>query len=212
MERILEAAERHFSERGYHQTTLKMVAAEAGITDAGLMHYFPTKAHLLAGVARARSERSAWTWSQLPEPASLYQVLGMMWWTTCLAQREPGLVEISVAAIAEGSNPYSPLHDDHAERFAGAIAETIRRFQVCIENGEIKPEVDPAILARACFALGNGLDTQWVLDGHSFDLGDYLLASLVQLARTVSTVEQEADVVELLIREAAVPFVFATPA
>jgi AcrR family transcriptional regulator len=209
---ILAAAEKHFSERGYQQTTLKMVAAEAGITDAGLMHYYPTKAHLLAAVSRKRSEASAWTWSQLPEPATLYQILGMMWWTTVLAQRESGLTEISVAAMSEGYNPYSPVHDEYAESFAEAVATTTKRFQRCIENGEIRLDVDPAVLARACFALGNGLDAQWVLDGHSFDLGDYLLASIVALSRTVATEVLEPDAAETRIREAAVPFVFATPA
>lgn len=212
MAEILRVAERNFAERGYHQTTLKMVAAEVGITDAGLMHYFPTKAHLLAAVSRIRSENSTRTWAQLPESAGFYEILAMMWWTTVLAQREPGLVELSVAAMSEGYNPYSALHDEYAETISLAIDATTARFQACIERGELRADADPAIIARACFALGNGLDAQWVLDGHSFDLGDYLLASLTQLARTVLATDEDAAAIEAAIREAALPFVFATPA
>lgn len=212
MDQILSAARQRFTERGYHQTTLKAVAGDVGITDAGLMHYFPTKVHLLAAVSRARSEASDRTWAQLADAASLHQILAMMWWTTCLAQREPGIVEMSVAAAAEGSNPYSPVHDEYAAYFAESVSRTAHRFAACRDRGELRGDVDPEVLARACFALGNGLNTQWVLDGRSFDLGQYLLASLVELARSVAAVPADSLATEAAIREAAAAYAFATPA
>src|SRR3954470_14577549 len=47
---ILEIAEREFATSGAHKVSLASIAAEGGITEQGVMHYFPTKEHLLISV------------------------------------------------------------------------------------------------------------------------------------------------------------------
>jgi AcrR family transcriptional regulator len=47
-EDILMAAQRLFSERGYQGATMRAIAAEAGVDAALVVHYFGTKAALLA--------------------------------------------------------------------------------------------------------------------------------------------------------------------
>lgn len=46
-ERVLAAAATVFAERGFHQASVRDVVAEAGMSLAGLYHYFPSKAGLL---------------------------------------------------------------------------------------------------------------------------------------------------------------------
>ena len=46
-ERVLAAAAAVFAERGFHQASVRDVVAEAGMSLAGLYHYFPSKADLL---------------------------------------------------------------------------------------------------------------------------------------------------------------------
>ena len=48
--RLLQAAERLFSEKGFDATSTKSVAEEAGVPAGLLFYYFPTKAALLAAV------------------------------------------------------------------------------------------------------------------------------------------------------------------
>jgi AcrR family transcriptional regulator len=48
---ILEIAYRQFATGGYALTTMKDVAAEAGITSGAIYHYFPSKAALFAATA-----------------------------------------------------------------------------------------------------------------------------------------------------------------
>jgi AcrR family transcriptional regulator len=46
-ERVLAAAAAVFADRGFHQASVRDVVAEAGMSLAGLYHYFPSKALLL---------------------------------------------------------------------------------------------------------------------------------------------------------------------
>ncbi len=47
---LIDAALTSFARRGYHGTSLKDIAEEAGVTDGLLIHYFGSKAHLLSAV------------------------------------------------------------------------------------------------------------------------------------------------------------------
>lgn len=51
-EAILDAARRTFSRHGFTGTTVRVVAAEAGVDPALVFHYFATKADLFAAAAR----------------------------------------------------------------------------------------------------------------------------------------------------------------
>jgi AcrR family transcriptional regulator len=46
-EQILRAAERVFAKKGFHQSTIAEIAREAGVSDATIYEYFPTKEELL---------------------------------------------------------------------------------------------------------------------------------------------------------------------
>lgn len=49
--RVLDAAAVVFADRGFHRASVRDVVAEAGMSLAGLYHYFPSKAELLHEIA-----------------------------------------------------------------------------------------------------------------------------------------------------------------
>jgi len=51
--RIIQAATNQFFERGYHGTTIKELAAEAGIRSATLYYHFPNKEEILVAIMRS---------------------------------------------------------------------------------------------------------------------------------------------------------------
>src|SRR5690348_169499 len=53
-ERVLHAALRAIAANGYRGSTLAVIAADAGLTTAGLLHHFPSKEHLLVAVLAER--------------------------------------------------------------------------------------------------------------------------------------------------------------
>src|SRR5690606_9142608 len=57
---ILDAAKRCFLERGFRQTTIEEICAEAGVSPGALYRYFDSKAEIVAAIARdARSDAEA---------------------------------------------------------------------------------------------------------------------------------------------------------
>ena len=49
-ERVLQSALRAIAANGFRGSSLAAIAAEAGLTTAGLLHHFPSKEHLLVAV------------------------------------------------------------------------------------------------------------------------------------------------------------------
>lgn len=55
--RILMAARDCFSRHGFERTTVKMIAAHCGLTDAAIYYYFPSKRHVLEALWTIRPNR-----------------------------------------------------------------------------------------------------------------------------------------------------------
>jgi AcrR family transcriptional regulator len=51
--RIIDAATNQFFERGYHGTSIKELAAEAGVRSATLYYHFPSKEEILVAIMRS---------------------------------------------------------------------------------------------------------------------------------------------------------------
>ena len=70
-EQVIREAIRFFGQNGYHGAKLADIAKAAGVTEPGLLHHFPSKAHLLMEVLaeRDRLDRGlAEAAQQLEEP------------------------------------------------------------------------------------------------------------------------------------------------
>jgi AcrR family transcriptional regulator len=58
-QQILEAAARVFAQKGYHTSTTREIAAEAGVSEGTIYNYFQSKEDLLLSVPRLLSETTA---------------------------------------------------------------------------------------------------------------------------------------------------------
>lgn len=122
---ILEAVQRQFAERGFHGTTTRHLAEAAGVSEALLFKYFPTKeklyAEMLQHVCRHCSEeRSAWR--QLPA-SSMTLVLLVHRLVRRLALGEG--VEAAEMKLHNRLMLHSLLADgDFARQFLGIVSES----------------------------------------------------------------------------------------
>ncbi len=66
--KVVEAAVRCLSERGYAATTTTSVAIEAGVTRGAMFHQYPTKIDLMLDVARHKYEEETRLYLELLEP------------------------------------------------------------------------------------------------------------------------------------------------
>jgi AcrR family transcriptional regulator len=161
-EQLLSIAMHHFARDGSRGTSLARIAQEAGITQAGLLHHFPSKEALLHAVLDVLDEQD----SISPPPTSIH-FLDIFDGIVQLVRAwldEPDLIGMFTVLLIENLTEGAPLHDRLLLRYQGtrAIArESLRQAQ---ENGEIRADVDVDAKAVEIFAFLNGLETSWLLD------------------------------------------------
>jgi AcrR family transcriptional regulator len=161
-ERIIATALEYFGQQGYHGTSMREIARETGLSQAGLLHHFPSKADLLIAVlgsrdtltgatARAAAERTA-------DPlASLVAVV-----EENASQRE--LVRMFVVVSAEATDEHHPAHA-YFQRRAHHVIELMRScLQQAVDQGLTRGDLDIDLAARQCQALMYGLQVQWLFD------------------------------------------------
>lgn len=158
-QRILAVAERLLARNGWRNTSLALIAKEAGVTPAGLLHHFESKEQLLNAVLDARDAddeihadyRSGDLVTELSRVPERFD-------------RAPELVGTFTVLLVENIAPDAPLHDRLHKRYRDAvdiITEIIKRGQ---SEGQYRPDFDANSKAVEILAFINGMETLWLLD------------------------------------------------
>jgi AcrR family transcriptional regulator len=172
-DRILRAALGLFTAHGFRGASLDAVAAEVGISRQGVLHYFPSKTHLLLGVLDLRDELTMARAEQRPRDTSLADGLIAVVEEN---QREPDLTRLYTVLAAEGVAPEHPGHERFQERYRnvrGALAHAVEEDQ---RAGRLNTAIDPVDLATLLTAVMDGLQLQFLLDPESVDMVEPLRA------------------------------------
>ncbi|ALC30109.1 TetR/AcrR family transcriptional regulator [Streptomyces sp. CFMR 7] len=164
---ILRATLEVIAERGYRGATLGAVAERVGLTQQGLLHYFPTKEALLVAVLEDRDrwdtggggrggEGGAWRLELL---GSLVEYNAM----------RPGIVQTFSALLGESVTEEHPAREFFTRRYTqvrAGMAATLRA-----EYGEMLPGgLTPERAAVLLVAVMDGLQYQWLLDPEAVDM------------------------------------------
>lgn len=179
---ILDAALEVFAESGFRKGSLREVAAKVGISEAGLLHHFPSKKVLLARVLERRDEHSR---TILPSESEVGEdVIRGFLDLARYNSTTPGVVELFSILAAEATSPDHPAHQYFVDRYVSARATIERAFTDLQAKGQLRPGVEPATAARAVMALLDGFQLQWLLDRSILDMEDDL-RSYLQLVVTI---------------------------
>lgn len=158
-ELILQTALEVLGRKGYSATSLRDIAQEAGMTQAGLLHHFESKENLLAEVLRKRDEVDRQKFS----PADVTE-LPLIIQLAHHNMEVPGLVQLYVSLQAAAVDPAHPCHDYFLERdliVQGRIARDIEKRQ---QAGTFDPDAKPRLIARMLLALSDGLQAEWAIN------------------------------------------------
>ncbi len=165
---ILEAALQVFAASGYRNGSLREVAERVGMSEAGLLHHFPSKVALLEGVLRTRDDQSFDIVSpELLHGAALLEGLA------ALAEYNstvPGIVELFCILSAEATASDHPAHEYFQERYRVTVELVERAVQEMADAGQLRGGTTPQSAARTMVALMDGLQVQWLLDRDSVDM------------------------------------------
>lgn len=167
---ILEAALEVFAQGGYRAGSLREVAARVGMSEAGLLHHFPSKSALLAAVLGRRDEH-AYAFVPFEETGNdpMETLRGLVRLAAYNAS-VPGVVELYCVLSAEATAPDHPAHDYFVSRYVWSTSRIASTFAALAERGALRPGVTPASAARSVVALMDGLQVQWLLDRDSVDM------------------------------------------
>lgn len=162
---IIQAATEVIAERGYRGATLVAVAERVGLTQQGLMHYFPTKDALLVAVLEARDQ-----WDVAS--AALH---GRAWPLDVVANlveynaTRPGIVQAFTVLVGDSVTEGHPAQAYFRDRYAKVReggAEALRAQFGDRLPGGLTPEQASTLLA----AVMDGLQVQWLLDPAAVDM------------------------------------------
>jgi AcrR family transcriptional regulator len=164
-ERILRAAIELFTAHGFRGASLDRVAAAVGISRQGVLHYFPSKTHLLLGVLDLRDEETA---AQAGERAEE----GTSFGANLLAlvehnQRNPDMTRLFTVLAGESAAPEHPGNERFRERYRmvrDGLAQGVR------ESGEFDPSLDDTVVATLIAAVMDGLQLQFLLEPGAVDM------------------------------------------
>lgn len=180
---ILDAALEVFAEAGYRSGSLRDVAERVGISEAGLLHHFPSKSALLAQVLERRDEQTQAQFNF--DPADGAEAVRNLVALARYNASTPGVVELYCTLSAEATSPDHPAHAYFARRYDFTRDMIQRAFEDLQNHGKLRNGVDPATAARGVIAIFDGLQIQWLLDRGVLDMADELRAYL----HTVVTIE-----------------------
>ena len=167
---IVAAALAVFSESGYQKGSIRDVAERVGLSQAGVLHHYPSKHLLVQAVLDWRDDDALARMGDEP-PEGLDLLRGMI----ALAehnQTTPGIVELHVTLSGEASAQGHPVHNYLVSRYRAVLEMVTEALELAADRGEIRPDVDYGSAARALVALMDGLQTQWLLDPDSVDMAE----------------------------------------
>ncbi|MFI0819692.1 TetR/AcrR family transcriptional regulator [Streptomyces sp. NPDC021098] len=154
------------AERGYRGATLSAVAERAGLTQQGLLHYFPTKEALLIAVL---AERDQW------DTGAARRDGGGSWPLELLASlveynaMRPGVVQTFSALLGESVTEDHPARDWFARRYERVRADMADSLRG--EFGDRLPGgLTPEGAAPLLVAMLDGLQFQWLHDPDAVDM------------------------------------------
>ncbi|MFF2052066.1 TetR/AcrR family transcriptional regulator [Leifsonia sp. NPDC058194] len=172
-QQIVDEAYRLFATRGFHGSSLREIAAAAGISLGNLQHHFVSKDDLLVAVLARRDELGGGP----PEPGD------RSFGDHIVAQAErneaiPGLIALYSVLSAEAVTADHPGRDYFLGRYDQLRAEYAGELAALRDAGRLHEGVEPEVAAATIVALWEGIQLQWLYAPDTIDAARTLRAYL----------------------------------
>jgi AcrR family transcriptional regulator len=187
---IIQGAFRAFGAVGYRNTSMLRLAADCGVSRAGLLHHFPTKESLLEAVLEQRELRDGATFFPPVGGRDGLEFFAGLIRLVAHNQANPGIVSLFAVLSAEATDPTHPAHGYFVARYERARVSMQLAIDDLAARKLLRDNVDPGDMAVDLIALMDGLQIQWLLAPDRVDMPARLRARLhdviaVELPATV---------------------------
>jgi len=182
---VIEAASRRFGAEGYRSATIAAIAADAGVTDAGLLYHFPTKEDLLFAVMSAADAELQTTVEERRMLGGLEYFRAMRDWGE-LMERDSSITALHTILSAEHLLDDSRVNAYFRARYDNALALTVGAFEDGQRRGEIRAEADAEGEARTLLAVMDGARLQYFFTDGRVSMAEMVRQYLDQMLDRVA--------------------------
>jgi AcrR family transcriptional regulator len=167
-QRLLAAALRALATNGYQGSSLAGIAADAGMTTAGLLHHFPSKEQLLIAVLVERDhiDGARHHLRDFHGLAALDRLVELVGYNAHV----PGLVRAFTVLMGEAAAEGHPAREWFEQRYPRRRDNIAAALRAGIDSGEIRPDTECDAIAAQIIAMMDGLQVQWLLNPDQIDL------------------------------------------
>jgi AcrR family transcriptional regulator len=160
--KLLATALRLFAEQGYEQTTVKLIAQEAGIAQGLLYNYFASKDALLRALFTQGMQDVRATFTEAEAAAPQDQAARLIS-SSFAAVRQNRQFWLLAGALRRQPAVQASLGTSMSEWTAQILGTLEGYFRAA-------GAADPAIEAAILFAIIDGVTTHYILDPHNYPL------------------------------------------
>lgn len=183
---VIRIAMEVFASVGYNKSSMLEISQKAGLTRAGLAHYFPTKESLLTAVLDWRDKENGRAYlheatGHSEDPLDFFRGLIKL---TQHNATVPGLIGLYAMLSAEASAPEHPAHDYFVHRYEHTIDSMSANLDFARVAGILSQSVNQTTtreLATRITAIMDGLQLQWLLSTADFNMAQHLRSALQEM-------------------------------
>jgi len=147
-EQILQAAEKVFAAKGFHQATVSEVAKEAGLSDATIYEYFSTKEELLFSIPLETTRRGA----EIMEfhlgyiRGAANKIRSIIYHYLWFYKNHPDYASVALMILKPNRGFLQTEAYDIYRKASGVILDVVRDG---VQSGEFRPDVDGHLVRHA---------------------------------------------------------------
>ena len=167
-ERIVDVAVRFIARNGARGTSLADIAAEAGVSQTGLLYHFRTKEALLNAVMdRHLVFTEEWLWGDGPDPGvKIVDIIArhMASWPSQHDDKVYSLLGMNTVVLGENVSPETELHPRLVEGYQTTIQRVSATLRSAQQRGERRDDINPQLKAMEIIAFCYGVEAAWLVD------------------------------------------------
>ncbi|TYP83666.1 TetR/AcrR family transcriptional regulator [Blastococcus xanthinilyticus] len=165
LDSLLDVAVAVFNERGYDATSMDELAARLGVTKSAIYHHVPSKVELLR-LALDRALDALFAVTEEPGATTgpaIDRLEHVVRGSVRVLTAE--LPSVTLLLRVRGNSPVEQEALQRRRRFDRVVTDLVRAAE---EEGDVRPDVDPAVTSRLLFGAVNSL-TEWYRPGRGLD-------------------------------------------